>query len=172
MSFLSGIFLWALPLAAAPVVIHMLHRRRRLTIKWGAMQFLLEAATRRRRMWRVEDLLLMLLRAALLALFVFALARPLLSSAGGGSGPRDVIIVLDTSMSTARKVDRQEVFARQLAKCDELLGELREGDFVRVLTASSTPKWLASSPVPVALAKPRPGQTGRGHLGGAELGEG
>ena len=149
MSFLSGIFLWALPLAAAPVIIHLLHRRRRLTIQWGAMRFLQDAATRRRRMWRIEDLLLMLLRAALVALFVLVLARPLISSAGGGAGPRDVIVVLDTSMSTALRSGGEPVFARQLARCGRLLDELGEGDFVRVLLASSAPKWLATAPIPV-----------------------
>ncbi|KKL58806.1 hypothetical protein LCGC14_2221670, partial [marine sediment metagenome] len=50
---------------------------------------------------------------------------------------------------TARRSGAEPVFARQLARCDRLLDELGEGDFVRVLLASSTPKWLATAPIPV-----------------------
>ena len=46
MTFLGAIFLFALPLAAVPVVIHLLHRRRQDVVRWGAMQFLLEAVSR------------------------------------------------------------------------------------------------------------------------------
>ena len=47
MSFLSIAFLAALPLAAAPLLLHFFDRRRNVVIEWGAMQFLEEAATRR-----------------------------------------------------------------------------------------------------------------------------
>ena len=62
MSFLSSLFLWALPLAAVPVVIHLLHRRRRQVVQWGAMQLLLESVPTKRRIWHVNDFLLMLVR--------------------------------------------------------------------------------------------------------------
>ena len=150
MDFLSAMFLWALPLAAVPVIVHLLNRRRRDVVRWGAMKFLIEAVSRRRKIWRIEDLLLMLLRTAAVLAFIFALARPLLwSSWLGGRGPRDVVLVLDTSMSTAQTNSSTTLFEKQLVRADELIDDLADGDFVRVLLAGATPEWLIPVGVPV-----------------------
>jgi hypothetical protein len=151
MSFLSAVFLWGLPLVTVPVVIHLLHRRRRDIIQWGAMRFLVEATTRRRRVWRIEDLLLMLLRAAVVAAVILALARPLLQSHWfGASGARDVILVFDTSMSTARENGGQSVFEAQLDEVDGLIDGLKDSDLLRVVLASSAPEWLAPVGIPMS----------------------
>lgn len=156
MSFLSAVFLWGLPLVSVPVIIHLLHRRRRDIIQWGAMRFLVEATTRRRRVWRIEDLLLMLLRAAVVAVVVLALARPLLQSAlFGASGTRDVILVLDTSMSTARGNGGRSVFETQLDEVDRLIDDLKESDLLRVVLASSGPEWLAPVGIPMSAGPKR-----------------
>lgn len=150
MSFIAGAFLVGLPLAAAPILIHLLNRRRRNVVRWGAMRFLVEATTRRRRMWRIDDLLLMLLRVLAVAAFVFALAQPLVSFGLLSSrGARDVIIVLDASMSASRVGDDGSVFDRELDAARELIGRLGEGDTVRVLLASGAPQWLTPVAVPV-----------------------
>ena len=90
MSFLSSLFLWALPLAAIPIVIHLLHRRRRQVVPWGAMQLLLESVPTRRRIWHLNDFLLMLVRALVVAALVLAFARPQIRSGwltGQDAGP-------------------------------------------------------------------------------------
>ena len=151
-SFLSVVFLWGLPLAGVPVVIHLLNRRRRHVVRWGAMRFLLEATSRRRRIWRWDDWLLMVLRTAAVAAMVLALARPVMRSYWFGSaGGRDVIVVLDTSLSTARALiggRAGSVFEAMLDRVEEALGELGESDDVRVLLASTVPRWLAADPAP------------------------
>ena len=48
--------------AAVPVIVHLLNRRRFQVIEWGAMDFLLEAVSRSRRIFELRDLLLLLLR--------------------------------------------------------------------------------------------------------------
>lgn len=150
MSFLSGMFLWALPLMAVPVVIHLFNRRRRDVIRWGAMQFLMDSTTKKRRIWRVDDLILMLLRAAAVLMIVIALAQPLVRSSWfGGAAGRDVILVVDTSLSMSRALDDKTVFERAIGKADEVLGELGEDDTVRVLLASTGPQWLTPTAIPV-----------------------
>ncbi len=67
MSFLSAAYLLALPLIAVPIAIHLYRGRQRDVILWGAMQFLASAVTKGRRMERLEELLLMLLRLAAVA---------------------------------------------------------------------------------------------------------
>src|SRR5262245_63497663 len=106
MSFLSAAFLFALPLIAVPVVIHLYRGRQRDVILWGAMQFLAAAVTKGRRMERLEEWLLMLLRLAAVAALVFALAQPMVRSSWlGDQTDRQVILVLDDSLSMSREAN-------------------------------------------------------------------
>ena len=136
MNFLSPVFLIGLPLLAVPLVIHLLSKRQQKKISWGAMRFLMQAATRKRRLFRLTDLLLLLLRTAAFLFFIFALARPLLPATWlGGSVPREVILVLDQSMSMSRKSAGASLFELQLQKASALLDDLKASDTVRVLLA-------------------------------------
>ena len=149
MSFLSAMFLWALPLVAVPVIVHLFHRREQQVVPWGAMQFLLEAASRRRSMWRLDDLILMLLRALALLVIVLAIARPLVTSNWLGSpAGRDVVLVIDNSMSAARLADGRPVFDRVAERAQELVRGLSDADTVRVMLAANGPQVLT----PAALA--------------------
>ena len=148
MSFLSPAFLWALPLIGVPVLIHFFARRQRESIQWGAMEFLLTSAVPRRRFLRPRDLLLMLLRAAIVLAMVGALAQPMISSNKfGATGPRDVILILDNSLSTARKTQGGTVFDQELREAAGFIERLNASDRVRVLLASPRPEWLSDSPL-------------------------
>ena len=70
MSFLNGIFLVALPIAAAPILLHLLRRRRRQVVAWGAMQFLTDAVAKGRRFDRIEEWVLLALRTTVLIALV------------------------------------------------------------------------------------------------------
>src|SRR2546423_880109 len=119
MTFLNSAFLLGLPLVAVPVIIHLLNRRRQDAIRWGAMKFLLEAMPRRKKIWRLSDLILMLLRAAAVALLILALAQPLLrSSILGHRGERDIVLVIDDSMSTSLNSAGTAVFDDVIQKSD------------------------------------------------------
>src|SRR5271170_8523404 len=129
MSFLSPAFLLGLPLVAIPVLIHFFSRKQRTPIRWGAMEFLLASATPRRRFLRLRDLLLLLLRIAIILAIVGALAQPMLSSGWiGSAGPRDVILILDNSMSTARQIGGSTVFDRELDEASKIMQQLKGTD--------------------------------------------
>ena len=143
MDFLNASFLWGLPLIAVPVVIHLLNRRRRNVVRWGAMQFLLEAVARRRRRWRLEDLLLMLLRVAAVAAVVIALAQPRIRTHWfGPSGPRDIILVVDDSLSTGLVDTHGTAFEAVCGRAEETIAQLNEADYIRILRASQPIEWL------------------------------
>ncbi len=151
MNFLNPAFLIGLPLVTVPLIIHLLSRRQQKRIPWGAMRFLKEAATRRRRLWRLTDLLLLLLRTSVFLFFIFALARPLLSSTWlGGSVPRDVILVLDQSMSMIGKSGGTPLFEIQVREANTLLEKLTSRDSVRVLLAGESPEWLTPDAIPAS----------------------
>jgi hypothetical protein len=87
---------------AIPLIIHLLNRRRFEVVDWGAMQFLQVSEVTRRRLL-LEELLLMLLRMALIAGLVVGLAAPFATSAAlqrlAGRPNRDVVLVIDGSYS-------------------------------------------------------------------------
>ncbi len=118
MTFLNSILLWSgLALAAGPIIIHLLNRRRFRILDWAAMEFLLESVRRNRRRVRIEELLLLLLRILVIALMGAALARPFvgersLASVLGMKARADHIIVLDDSYSMAQRIGTETIFDR------------------------------------------------------------
>src|SRR6185503_17056202 len=59
---------------SVPIIIHLLNRRRYKIVTWAAMRFLLNAQRQNTKRMRVEQLILLLCRMALVALIVFAMA--------------------------------------------------------------------------------------------------
>lgn len=142
MSFLSFAFLAALPLAAAPILLHLFDRRRNVVIEWGAMQFLMEAATRRTSARKLKQWLLLLMRVLVVAALVLALARPMLPGSWfAGSERTETVFVIDNSMSMHRSVDEASLFENAISRADETLDGIEAGNSVRILLASPYPVW-------------------------------
>lgn len=76
MLFLNPWLLLALAGVSVPVIIHMMRRQAAKPMDWGAMRFLMDTLSERRRRMEWEDLLLMAARCLLLALAALAVARP------------------------------------------------------------------------------------------------
>lgn len=149
MSFLSGFFLIALPLAAVPVALHFFQRRQKDVVAWGAMQFLVDAAREGQRRERLEEILLMLLRCAAVLALVLALARPQVHSQWLGDAPqREVILVIDNSLSMDRRIDDESVFSRVKAQAGDVLNDLSRSDLVQIMLAVGGPEWLTSEGMP------------------------
>src|SRR5476651_770679 len=102
--------LFGLAALAVPIVLHFLQRRRFDTLDWGAMQFLPDSTSTQRKRW-LDEILLMLMRMAMIGLIVIALATPI--SVGswlptfGDQATRDIVIVLDGSYSMDVRVPNQ-----------------------------------------------------------------
>jgi hypothetical protein len=101
MTFIQPWLLYALPLAALPVIIHLIHLYRRRQVKWAAMMFLLMAQRMNKGLSRLRQILILTLRVLAIAAIIFAVTRPL---AGGwlgltGGAPDTVMVLLDRSAS-------------------------------------------------------------------------
>lgn len=101
MTFLAPILLFGLPLAALPVIIHLIHLHRRRTVQWAAMMFLLAAQRMNKGLSRLRQWLILAFRVLAIAALVFVICRPL---AGGwlgltGGVPDTVLVLLDRSAS-------------------------------------------------------------------------
>jgi hypothetical protein len=136
-------------LAAVPVLIHLLNRQRHRPMAWAAMRFVLAAYRRTRRRARLEDLLLLLLRTAGVALLALCVARPFLGArsplAGLTERRRDLVLALDASASTGYRQDVETVFERISARARELLLELdsSRGDRARLVIAGAHPRLVS-----------------------------
>jgi Mg-chelatase subunit ChlD len=140
--FVAGILL-----AAIPIVIHILNRRRYKTVQWAAMEFLLRAMKKNRRRLKFEQWILLATRCLLVFLIATALARPmgckdstLASLAGQRSGLH--VIVIDNSYSMAYEAGRPNAAthldrAKQLAK--ELIDTFHAGGEAVAIVVASRP---------------------------------
>ncbi|MGI9430419.1 MAG: BatA domain-containing protein [Bythopirellula sp.] len=145
MNFLGLSFLFALPLIAIPVIIHLYRGRQRDVVFWGAMQFLEQATTKGRSIQRLEELLLMLLRVAAVLALILALARPMMRSSWfGPATDREVVLLLDNSLSMARTVDGSSSGDQMVEKALEFIEELSPGDTVQVMLAAGGGQWLTA----------------------------
>ena len=87
---------------AAPIIIHLLNRRRFKKVDWAAMDFLLEAQRLNKRRVKLEELILLILRCLALILIGLFLARPSLNVDLKGvlkAEQTERVIVLDDSLS-------------------------------------------------------------------------
>ena len=101
MSFAAPLFLLTALAAAIPIVLHLVNRRRAKDAPFPTLRFLKLSVQKTRRRKRIEDLLLMAVRAAVLLLLALGLARPVATNLGliRGGGQTAVAIVLDNSAS-------------------------------------------------------------------------
>ena len=102
MSFLNTIMLAGLAAVAVPIIIHLLNRRKFKTVTWAAMKFVKLSVDQNQRRMRIEDLILLLIRCALVALLALALARPALKDSSTdvlGQAKVTGIVILDSSFS-------------------------------------------------------------------------
>lgn len=107
MSFLNPtLALIALGCVAAPVVIHLLFRRRTRPLEWGAMRFVLEAFRRQRKRMRLEQFLILAARTLAVLLLALAVGRPMFAGESllQSRTPRDLVLVIDNTLTAQARV--------------------------------------------------------------------
>src|SRR5262249_58062471 len=104
LTLLSPLLIWGTLLGAIPIIIHLLNRRRFRRVEWAPMRYLKLTIQRNRRRIQFEQLLLLLLRIAVLVLLFFYLARPVVNPTGlerwlGTGGHSSQVVLIDDSLS-------------------------------------------------------------------------
>ncbi|MBW3599343.1 MAG: BatA domain-containing protein, partial [Planctomycetes bacterium] len=138
----SWLMLFWAAAAIIPILIHLWSRRRYRETTWAAMEFLLRAMKKNSRRIRIEQLLLLAMRVAILVLLAVALAEPGCSTAplvGGslaGGGQTHTVLVLDGSYSMEHRREEQTRFAEAQQMAIDVVENSRQGDgFTLVLMA-------------------------------------
>lgn len=147
MNVLQPLILAGLPLAALPVIIHLINQRRFQTVRWGAMMFLVAANRMARGYARLRQWLILALRVLGLIGLIVAVSRPLASGwLGLAAGGRidTTIILLDRSSSMSQQepgASRSKLRAavEQLASTLRLLGSNR---WILIDSQTRTPQEL------------------------------
>ncbi|MCH7526943.1 MAG: BatA domain-containing protein [Planctomycetes bacterium] len=136
----------------APIIIHLLARRRFKRIRWAAIEFLLKAERRNRRRVLLEELILLFLRCLAVLLIALLVARPYFRPEGlaalmKGADRTERIFVLDDSFSMGYRSGDETSFDRARRAVKRLIRLLREqspNDTITVLRTSAMESPLAT----------------------------
>ena len=79
MSFIEPFLLWGTLAVAIPVVIHFWHQKQGKLLPWAASQWLTESQQQQSRGFRLDNVLLLIVRCILLILLALLLAQPILN---------------------------------------------------------------------------------------------
>ena len=142
MSFINPFLLWALPLISVPVIIHLLRKNKVIEIEWAAMDFLMDAVQEQKKRFKMEDLLLLILRTLLILFLILALARPVTNLVSGSSS-EPKLISLDDSFSMASKIGSQSRFDRAVETANQI-NTSDDGPKALVINSSSPRKLIAN----------------------------
>ncbi len=142
MAFLNPLFLFGLLAAGIPLIIHLWNRRRVVTIDFSSLMFLLAAHRENARRFQLRQLLILLLRMAIVVLIALALARPFLTLGLPIASVRaktDIVIVLDNSYSMAYQDVDGIRFEKAKTLAIDILDTLRHGDSAALILMSDIP---------------------------------
>jgi hypothetical protein len=106
LTFLAPLFFLGLLGLAVPLIVHLVNRERKNAIAFPSLMFLRRVPFRSVRRQRIRHWTLFALRCVALILLATAFARPFFdreeeSARAGGSGPREIVVLVDRSYSMA-----------------------------------------------------------------------
>ena len=135
MTFLSIGFLACGLAAAIPVFIHMIHRQNLRELPFPTLRFIRLSEQKTRNKRRIQDLLLLLLRMAVLLLIAIGLANPTIRNLSNlwGGAQTSVVIVLDNSGSMGQIDGDVPRLETAVATAEKILDELGGGDNIAVI---------------------------------------
>jgi hypothetical protein len=125
--------------AAIPIVLHFFFRSRYRTVPWAAMEFLLTSIEQTSRRLKFQELLLLILRCALLLLLALALARPAYSLVGLSSSRDavDAVFVIDNSFSMGAREGARTRFELAKAAALNAIDQMPPHSTVQIFTCGT-----------------------------------
>jgi hypothetical protein len=135
MGFLAPLMLLGTAAAAIPIALHFFFRSRYRVVPWAAMKFLLTSIEQTSRRLKFQELLLLLLRCALLVVLAVALAR---FTGCGRGGEVTAVFVIDNSYTMgAREANRTRFeYAKEAAL--QAIDELPPHSTVQIFACGSS----------------------------------
>ncbi len=142
MSFLTPFYVLGILAVAAPILFHLIRRSPKGEVPFSSLMFLSPTPPKLTRRSRLDNLLLLLLRASALCLLAFAFTRPFLREAAsadsGDVSRRRVAILIDTSASMRRGA----LWTKAKALASEAVATNRPADQLAVIAFDATSRTL------------------------------
>ena len=132
MVFLAPLLLFGLLAALIPIAIHLIRRERPPKVVFGSIRFLKNTPKKLILFQKLQQWVLLLLRALLISLLVFAFARPLLNQSLAkllDADPQSAVLVIDSTLSMRYR----GVFAAAIAAANDFMDNLGPGDEVAIV---------------------------------------
>ena len=136
MVFLTPLFLLGLLAALIPIAIHLIRKEKPPKVMFSTIRFLKKTSKKLILFQHIQQWLLLLLRSAVIALLVFAFARPLFDSTVArllDADPMSAVIMLDVSMS----MRYEDNFEQAKQEALEILDGMTSGDEVALISFSN-----------------------------------
>lgn len=141
MTFFQPFFLYFLPLAALPTLIHFFAHKHREIIPFSTLRFLKMLESTRLKHIKIQQWLLLLLRTLALLFLILAFAKPAIQSHIShfdAKAPSVVAIIIDLSLSTTMKTPDGIVADQLRTLAQEILAQCALHDDVYLLPTGST----------------------------------
>jgi hypothetical protein len=142
---LHPLLLWFLPLAAVPLLLHLITLYRLRTVELSTFRFLMDSYIQQRRRMKLLEWLLMLLRTGFVALIVLMLTRPITEKFGflfGGTSGRDVVLIVDAGVTSGLQTAGSSALKRGKEAAAVVARKLAPTDYVTLVRAGSQPQLL------------------------------
>lgn len=161
MSFLNVILLAGAAAFLIPLIIHLLNKRKVVTVRWGAMHLLHEVIRQRKRKMHIEQLLLLITRIAIPIVLALCLARPVLTALRTlGMGSSSLVVMLDDSFSMRAPAEKAATPGASVADqarndLQQITQDLPGGSSEQVILAGGTPRKLLDQPTTALEVLPK-----------------
>lgn len=133
--FVNGALLAGAFALAIPIIIHLFHKSRFQVVKWGAMHLLEKVIRTNQRRIKIEQIILLIIRAAIPLILALCMARPVWKGVRKlmGETRTSTIILLDNSYSMAASRAGTSNFSLAKDEASRLLNELPRGSDAQVV---------------------------------------
>lgn len=142
-------YLWALPIAAGPLVIHLLSRRKKRIVEFSSISLLLTARQKNVERLNLREILLLVMRTLIVLFLILAMARPIVRGIGGSTiddhEPTGIVMLLDGTLSMQYASAGETNFERAVNRMREVIRNASPEDRVRILVCGRSP--ASSGPV-------------------------
>ena len=140
-SFLNPLLLLGILGASIPIIIHLINKKKAISHRFAAIDFILQTNKRISIKFKLRQLILLILRASLIAFLAIALARPFIKNFIGGTPEKDVptsnVIIVDDSYSMQYADNHESFFMSARKAARGIINNLTKNDDAAVITCSS-----------------------------------
>jgi len=148
--FLNPAWLWALPAAAIPLILHLVARRQPPTVPFPAVRYLQQATRDHQRRLKLQHWLLLLVRTLLVLALILAAAGPTIAREGlPDHAPTAMVLILDDSPSSGAVTGGTPILDRLRQAARAVLAKATSEDAVWLLTSDGVAR---RAPLPALIA--------------------